>query len=208
MESFYEKLAKHQITESWDFREALEELHLWRERFCVEFKLEIPAIAIAIGDISRHRLGQFRYGHNEFGFRGEITISRRHVIENASKDKWWRVLGTLLHELLHAWQELHGKPGKRNYHNKEFRLKAIGLGLIIDQRGLTKYDPESPFTGLLEKHGVEAPIPDLVSPPPKPPPGKSKMKLWMCGCPIRVRCANPRYEACCRHCNQLYEVQS
>jgi len=38
-------------------------------------------------------------------------------------------LSTLAHEMVHAWQFHHGKPGRRGYHNKEWaaRMEAIGL---------------------------------------------------------------------------------
>lgn len=36
---------------------------------------------------------------------------------------------TLVHEMAHAWQEEHGKPGRGRYHNQEWadKMKAIGL---------------------------------------------------------------------------------
>ena len=48
----------------------------------------------------------------------------------------------------------HGKPGKGNYHNKEFRTKAESVGLLIDLAGVTRYAPTSPFVDLLKKHGL------------------------------------------------------
>ncbi len=61
-----------------------------------------------------------RHGHNGFSLLGEIAINSPHL---ATQDSW-QVLETLFHELLHAWQQGHGRPGKRNYHNHELRGKA------------------------------------------------------------------------------------
>jgi hypothetical protein len=39
------------------------------------------------------------------------------------------ILSTFVHELVHAWQEHYGKPGRGKYHNRGFanRMKEIGL---------------------------------------------------------------------------------
>jgi hypothetical protein len=39
------------------------------------------------------------------------------------------VCSTLVHEQVHVWQQAHGKPSKRGYHNKQWaaKMKAIGL---------------------------------------------------------------------------------
>ena len=154
----------------------------------------------------QRRLGHFRPGHNGFGFKGEIAISRQHVLDNLLPTQWWKVLGTLLHELLHAWQQIHGKPGKHNYHNVAFREKARELGLIIDQKGVTEFEQPSRFFALLEEHGIKVPKIDLPSPPLKRP-GKSKLRLWMCGCPVRARVGRRRFNVQCLDCNQQLELQ-
>ena len=207
MAQIYEQLTDHQKNEEWSFQSVLKELHTWKERFDFEFKLEISEIAIAIDRLSHWRLGQFRYGHNGFGLKGEITISSLHIEDNLSSSCWWDVLGTLLHEQLHAWQQEHGKPGKGNYHNVEFRRKAKKYGLLIDHRGWTQYEPESLFFSLLERHGVTVPDLELPAPPAKRAAASPKLRLWMCGCPVRLRVAIPKLSARCLNCNQLFELQ-
>jgi len=207
MRDFYEKLAQHQITEKWVFQEVLKELHTWRDRFCIEFKLEIPECAIAIEWMPQRRLGHFRPGHNGFGLKGEIAFSQRHVMENLAPEKWWKVLGTLLHELLHGWQQIHGKPGKGNYHNIVFRKKAYTLGLIIDERGVTQYEQESLFIAFLKKHDITIPTIGPIHTVEKHPASKSKLRLWMCGCPVRARVAVHNFNAQCLSCNQVFELQ-
>ena len=207
MTQIYEQLTNHQKSEDWPFQSVLKQLHTWKDCFNFEFKLEVPEIAIAIDKLSYLRLGQFRYGHNSFGLKGEITISKSHVESNLSPTSWWDVLGTLLHEQLHAWQQEHGKPGKGNYHNVEFRRKAKEYGLIIDHCGQTQYEPGSRFFSLMERHGVIVPELALSTPPAKRAVASPKLRLWMCGCPVRLRVAIPKLSARCLNCNQLFELQ-
>lgn len=207
MTPFYDELKRHQITEEWDYKPALAEFHRWKDLFGDEFKLQVSEIAIAVDRLSFWRLGQFRYGHNGFGLRGEITISRRHVLANLRSEQWWKVLGTLLHELLHAWQQEHGKPGKGNYHNIEFRGKALRLGLIVDTRGRTQYAPKSLFLDLLERHGVQVPALEMPVRPENRLALGSKLRLWKCGCNFSVRVAVSKFRAQCLNCGQLFELQ-
>lgn len=45
------------------------------------------------------------------------------------------ILSTLVHEMCHLWQHLHGKPSRGNYHNWEFATKMESVGLITSQTG-------------------------------------------------------------------------
>lgn len=45
------------------------------------------------------------------------------------------VLQTLVHEMVHAWQEHHGKPGRRRYHNREWGKKMEEVGLMPSSTG-------------------------------------------------------------------------
>ncbi len=113
------------------------------------------------------------------------------------------MLGTLLHGMLQAWQEAHGKPGKRPYYNVQFRRKAAEFGLIVDERGYQQYQPNGPFLRLLEQHGVQ--VPKLPQPTPRPA-GCSSLQLWTCRCdpPFRVRVARADFLATCNYCGQEY----
>lgn len=196
-EPVYRVLAEHQRAEEWDLQGVLCALLRWAEIFNTEFKLEVPNLSLRVDWLSRNRLGHFRYGHNGFGLRNEIAINRRYLDQR----DFWQVLGTLLHELLHAYQQAHGKPGKGNYHNREFRKKAQQYGLIVDQRGFTQYAPDSPFLDLLRKHDVHVPA---VPPPAVAHRGASKLKKWSCGC-TNVRVAVADFRAKCLRCHNVFE---
>jgi hypothetical protein len=192
----YSALELHQVTAEWDLQQLMAELHRWAEILICEFKLKISTFALSVDFLSGNRLGHFRRGHNGFGLKGEIALNRRYFKRDA-----WRILGTLLHELLHAEQEENGKPGKRNYHNKAFRERAAEFGLIIDQCGHTQYAPTSPFKTLLLERGTE--MPDLA-PPVVYERGKSKLKLWMCPCGVRARVAIAAFRAQCLRCQGAF----
>lgn len=198
--SVYGILATHQKTENWEAKEIAQELHRWAGIFDLEFKLQIPEISLSVDWLRCGTLGHFRYGHNGFGLRGELAINRIYI----DKHGFWQVLGTLLHELLHGWQQAYGKSGKRNYHNKQYREKAKSLGLIVDQRGHTQYEKNSQFIEVLKKYGVKVPhIPEIVL----MRRGNSKLKKWSCGC-CNVRVAIPDFKAQCLQpgCGNMFEL--
>lgn len=199
-QTIYFALAKHQRDEAWAGQEMISGLQSWAARFIVEFRLDIGDIALCVDRLPSGQYGHFRQGHNGFGLRGEIAINARYL---SGQRQVWEVLGTLLHELLHAWQEVHGTPGKRNHHNAEIQAKARELGLNIDRRGVTGYAADSPFKDLLRKCGVSVPEYE-VKPPTERPRGDSKMKKWTCGC-TTARVAVADFRARCLKCGNEFK---
>ncbi len=69
-------------------------------------------------------------------------------------------LSTLLHEMVHCWQQCYGKPDKNGYHNKQWANKMKDVGLtpfsILDSKRETGFKcsheifPNSVFTDLAE----------------------------------------------------------
>lgn len=181
----------------------MENLHIWAGRFILAFNLQTNTPAITIEDLRKGLLGHHRRGRNGFGLRHEIAISRRHL----QVDEYWQVLGTELHELIHAEQEDVGKPGRRNYHNRRYRQRAREFGLIVDERGHQQYaQAPTPFLDLLAKYGVDVPelprseiVVSLAS--------RSKSKPWICGCkprPIHIQVAISDLRAQCLKCGQMF----
>lgn len=76
------------------------------------------------------------------------------------------------------------------------------MGLIVDQRGHTQYAPDSPFTRLLERHGVHLP-PLAKSVVLERKRGESKLKKWTCGC-TNVRVAVADFQALCLKCGKVF----
>jgi len=198
-------LRDHQTTvEDWNFKELTTDLHNWAERIIFEFKLETGIPALMMERLRRTRLGHYRPGRNAFGLRDEVAIDQNH----ARTGPYWQVIGSLLHELIHAWQEHNGKPpspNSHNYHNKEFRKKALSLGFIVDHRGYTQYAPgDTPFLSLLRKYGIEVPeIPELEPTPNQP--SRTKLALYECLCGVKLRVGRSRFNAKCLDCGGLFQ---
>jgi len=200
----YQALAAHQQAQAdWHYRDILLELQRWHGIFQCELRLELPPVALCIGPTRSNCYGYFRPFHNDFGFRREIKINRDPLLARMAKGEFWAVLGTLLHELLHAWQAFQGKPGSGNYHNVQFQTKASEYGLLVDARGYTEYAPVSLFMDLLKKHGVH--VPELLTPILRER-GESKQKKWSCAC-TNVRVAVAHFRAVCLNCSREFVRQ-
>jgi alkylated DNA repair dioxygenase AlkB len=184
----------------------MNDLHTWVEVLSLEFKLELDELAVTIERLPGCALGHFRPGHNGFGLRGEIALDEGHVRENSCKDRWHDVIGTLFHEMLHVWQQAYGKPGRGNYHNKEFRDKAAAFGLVIDETGVQTYAADSPFLKLLESKGVQVPAMPESAVPKKPKGPGSKLKLWQCTCPQKIRVGKQTIRILCLDCNTKFQL--
>jgi predicted SprT family Zn-dependent metalloprotease len=46
-----------------------------------------------------------------------------------------QILSTLVHEMVHQWQQQHGKPSRTGYHNKEWARKMREVGLVPSDTG-------------------------------------------------------------------------
>jgi len=196
----------------WEFGHAAAALHAWSHQMVCEFKLKIGTPSLLIERLRSPRLGHFRYGRNGFGLREEIAIDTRHL----DRDKTHEILGTLLHELLHAWQQLHGRPSKGNYHNDEFCAKALSFGLVVDRHGYTHYlTGDTPFFSLLRKHGIQVPEDPDAEEQEEPeasvtfdvPAQPSKLKLYECPCGVKVRVGRSRFNAQCLDCGGRFALK-
>jgi len=87
----------------------------------------------------------------------------------------------------------------------------LDFGILCHQNGALAGITE-PYTFLLQKHGIS--FKDL-SPPSigtgiievpkkKAPKGKSKLKLWECGCGQKARVGRTRFHAFCTKCGQAF----
>jgi hypothetical protein len=184
-------------TADWEHREIAKALYDWATIFNTEFHLDLPVPAIQVASIARRAFGTYREERNGFGIHHEITINTEHLDRPSAL-----VFCTLFHELLHQWQLLYGKPGRGNYHNRQFKHKASLYGLIVDSHGYTSVEPGR-FTSLLTKYGIE--LTDLPTPAQGHMlrfRGNSKMRKYRCGC-TTVRCAVELLARCDR-CGQRF----
>lgn len=61
----------------------------------------------------------------------EISLNPQYLKLRPARD----VASTLVHEMAHCWQQEHGEPGRRGYHNKEWAAKMRELGLEPSSTG-------------------------------------------------------------------------
>ncbi len=84
------------------------------------FSGELGEIRMRISRRMKHRLGH--YMAEGEGQGAEIALSLRHL----ERDPWDDVLHTLVHEMVHQWQDQHGMALD---HGQAFRAKARAVGI-------------------------------------------------------------------------------
>jgi len=93
----------------------------WHARYNAErFHGELKRVAVRVSRRMRARLGH--YAPAQAGRPAEIAISRRHLRRHGFAEG----LETLLHEMVHQWQDEQGHPLG---HDRRFREKARAAGI-------------------------------------------------------------------------------
>lgn len=69
----------------------------------------------------------------------EISINPSYI----ASSRLIEVMQTLVHEMVHCWQHIHGTPGRKFYHNLEWAKKMIDIGLMPSSTG----EPGGKITG-------------------------------------------------------------
>ena len=99
----------------------IRELTRWHKAFNDErFGGSLRAIPIRISRRMKSRLGH--YSPAAGAWEPEIVLSRRHI----RRDGWDEALHTLLHEMVHQWQD---EQGLGVDHGSNFRAKAKAVGI-------------------------------------------------------------------------------
>jgi hypothetical protein len=96
-------------------------LTLWHERYNADhFAGALKPVPVRVSRRMKSRLGH--YSAARPGEPGEIAISWRHLRRHG----WEEALHTLLHEMVHQWQDETGRPID---HGGAFRAKAREVGI-------------------------------------------------------------------------------
>ena len=107
----------------------------------------LPSCHLGFGR-RRNALGVF---YNDLWQKGENQLSEISLNPDYLSRKPIDVFSTLVHEMTHLWQAVFGKPGKGNYHNKQFSNKMEELGLITSKTGF----PGGDRTGQPMSHYIQ-----------------------------------------------------
>jgi hypothetical protein len=92
-----------------------------RELNAARFGGELSSIPIRVSRRMKRRLGHYTL-RGQAKFRSEIVISRRHIRNHG----WDEAVATLLHEMVHQWQDETGRPVD---HGPDFRRKSREVGI-------------------------------------------------------------------------------
>jgi len=104
-------------------RELVAKLTEAHQRYNAElFADTLRPVPIRISRRMKNRLGHYMTAAPSTGQPPEIAISRRHI----QQDTWDEVLHTLVHEMVHQWQDENGHPLD---HGQTFRRKAREIGI-------------------------------------------------------------------------------
>jgi len=99
----------------------------WHRRFNDRhFAGALKPIAVRVSRRMRARLGHYMSAAPS-GEPSEIVVSRRHIRRHG----WEEALHTLLHEMVHQWQDETGHPID---HGRLFRAKARDVGVAPSAR--------------------------------------------------------------------------
>ena len=115
-------------------RETYEELQVAYDHFNIQlFEAQLPSCLITL-QREKRTFGYFspaRFASLTGQTTDEIALNPTYfavvpIVET---------LQTLAHEMVHLWQEHHGKPGRGRYHNDEWANKMERIGLMPSSTG-------------------------------------------------------------------------
>ena len=97
---------------------------------------------------SRGYFATDRFGHraDAQASTDELALNRDTFVDRSDTD----ILSTLVHEMCHCWQRHLGTPSRTGYHNKEWAVKMVSIGLMPSDTGA----PDGKQTGQHVSHYI------------------------------------------------------
>jgi len=186
---------------------AVQELERARDFFNSKyFNSKLSDIIITIQTKGRKSaLGWFganRWKNNKTEPLHEINISAEHLKVDP--------IGTLIHELVHAYNHVNKVKdcSGHQYHNKHFKIEAERVGLIVTYDNRVGYGITTTGSKLRGIIDLEFKLQDdafnVFRQEIQKNKAPTKMKKWVCYCGVIVRCA-VELNAKCEDCNSLFE---
>jgi hypothetical protein len=115
-------------------RSLVAELGQWHARYNAKhFHGRLKAVSLRVSRRMKSRLGHYTCAAH--GEAAEIAISWRHI----RRDGWEEALHTLLHEMVHQWQD---ETGHTIDHGPQFRAKAREVGVAPCARRTLSRSPQ------------------------------------------------------------------
>jgi hypothetical protein len=165
--------------------------------------------AIVLGHFAPHRWS-----------KGDITCHEISLNPEALSRDFEDTMSTLVHEMVHQWQQDHGTPPRAAYHDREWAKKMIEIGLVPSDTG----EPGGRQTGQRMTHYVDKKgafraafkeMPDAIKIPwttggvqlgikgPKEPKSRNKVKYTCGGCETNVW-GKPGLRVLCCECEEPF----
>src|SRR5438093_8214699 len=99
------------------------------------FQDKLPTVLLTAAGSSPETLGYFcpqRFVVYEDDLTlGELALNRGSFAGRTDEE----IMSTLVHEMVHVWQEVFGKPGRANDHNRGWAAKMKSIGLYPSDTG-------------------------------------------------------------------------
>lgn len=187
-----------------------------------EVQETLPQPLVAVGALRHDVLGAYRLVPNANGLPYEIILNERWIDRPD-----WEIAETLLHEMVHLFQEGVLKTGARPpYHNQAFVQVAEEIGIHPKLgEGYHLRPADGQFARLMARLGIERPDhvktagADFVLPPgakswwddDRKKTGKAKgtstLRLYVCECepPHRIRVGEKNLAALCLECRGIFK---
>ncbi len=114
------------------------------------FDGQLPACIL---NFSRHNQNRSRgyFSPDRWHKNGQTTHEINLSPRILTTDEPIQSLSTLVHEMVHLWQQVYGNPPQNCYHNKEWADKMEEVGLVPSTTG----EPDGKRTGMCCSHYVQ-----------------------------------------------------
>lgn len=175
-------------------------------------------LAPCLLNFSRHRGSNGFFTANRWQ-RGdqkihEISLNPDQLLRPAQES-----MGTLVHEMVHQWQQDHGEPPRKSYHDAEWANKMEEVGLIPSDTGepgghrtgqrMSHYvEPGGKFDLAFRRMPREALLPWQsgcnAEPTPSPRAKKVKLKCPECGMAIWTLATDAGRDVECGDCGERF----
>lgn len=173
-----------------------------------EGKLSVPLITIE--KLPSRTLADYNPGKNNLELSYHIRFSLAFCALCWNEKYMEHLTNTLKHEMVHQWQhevlykDRDEKP--KNWHNKDFKKKALELGIPVVGRNMCTGTNLAKIAAEIRGEGGDF---DVDPEDEKALPKKSRNRKWNCGCgKDRTVWSTKDVTAVCGVCKQPYaEVQ-
>lgn len=169
-------------------------------------------------NFSRHR-GSYGFFTPQRWRRGKEEVHEISLNPDSLSRELEEVMSTLVHEMVHQWQQDHGTPPRRCYHDTEWAEKMVEVGLVPSDTGepggrptgqnMTHFiDPKGRFRAALDRMPKECVLPWVSEGPnekdkPKKPRPK-KVKFTCPECRTKITADDEGLDANCNDCGERF----